>query len=129
MKKDLENIDTILGSHSTKFDSSVSGRSQNIKLSAQRTSDILLMPGETFSYNKSTGQRTLSNGYQNAPVIVQGVVQEGIGGGVCQVSTTLYNAVLYSGLEIESIKNHSISKLFCGEEGIIVTCILRKTMV
>ena len=108
LKKDLENIDTILGSHSTKFDSSVSGRSQNIKLSAQRTSDILLMPGETFSYNKSTGQRTLSNGYQNAPVIVQGVVQEGIGGGVCQVSTTLYNATLYAGLEYLELRNHSI---------------------
>ena len=66
------------------------------------------MPGESFSYNEHTGTRTISNGYKNAPVIVQGVVQEGIGGGVCQVSSTLYNAVLYAGLEIESIKNHSI---------------------
>ena len=107
-KENLENIDTILGTYSTKFDSSVAGRSHNIALAAKSTSDVLLMPGESFSYNKHTGSRTTSNGYKNAPVIVQGVVQEGVGGGVCQVSSTLYNAVLYAGLEIESIKNHSI---------------------
>ena len=106
--ENLENIDVILGTYSTKFDSSVSGRSHNVALAAKSTSDVLLMPGERFSYNEHTGARTISNGYKNAPVIVQGVVQEGIGGGVCQVSSTLYNAVLYAGLEIESIKNHSI---------------------
>ncbi len=107
-EESLENVDTILGTYSTKFNSSVSGRSHNVALAAKSTSDVLLMPGESFSYNDHTGTRTISNGYKNAPVIVQGVVQEGIGGGVCQVSSTLYNAVLYAGLEIESIKNHSI---------------------
>ena len=107
-EESLEKVDTILGTYSTKFDSSVSGRSHNVALAAKSTSDVLLMPGESFSYNKHTGSRTTSNGYKNAPVIVQGVVQEGVGGGVCQVSSTLYNAVLYAGLEIESIKNHSI---------------------
>jgi len=106
--ENLKNIDTILGTYSTKFDSSVAGRSHNVALAAKSTSNVLLMPGESFSYNKHTGDRTISNGYKNAPVIVQGVVQEGVGGGVCQVSSTLYNAVLYAGLEIESIKNHSI---------------------
>ena len=107
-EENLENIETVIGTYSTKFDSSVSGRSHNIELAAESTSNVLLMPGESFSYNEHTGKRTISNGYKNAPVIVQGVVQEGVGGGVCQVSTTLYNAVLYAGLEIESIKNHSI---------------------
>lgn len=107
-EENLENIDTILGTYSTKFDSSVAGRSHNVALAAKSTSDVLLMPGESFSYNEHTGERTTSNGYKNAPVIVQGVVQEGVGGGVCQVSSTLYNSVLYAGLEIESIKNHSI---------------------
>lgn len=114
-KVDLENIDTVLGSHSTKFDSGVSGRSQNIRLSAKRTSDVLLMPGETFSYNEHTGKRNLSNGYKNAPVIVQGVVQEGIGGGVCQVSTTLYNATLYAGLEYIELRNHSIPSAYAAK--------------
>lgn len=107
-KEQLEEVDTLLGSHSTKFKSSVVGRTTNIKLATDRTSDVLLMPGETFSYNEHTGERTVSNGYKNAPVIVQGVMQEGVGGGVCQVSTTLYNAVLYSGLELVNVKNHSI---------------------
>ena len=107
-EESLEKVDTMLGTYSTKFDSSVSGRSHNVALAAKSTSDVILMPGESFSYNEHTGTRTISNGYKNAPVIVQGVVQEGIGGGVCQVSSTLYNAVLYAGLEIESIKNHSI---------------------
>ncbi|WP_373601568.1 VanW family protein [Paraclostridium bifermentans] len=107
-KLKLENINTILGSYSTNFNGGISGRNQNIKLAAQRTSDILLMPGESFSYNTYTKKRTLSNGYKNAPVIVQGVVQEGIGGGVCQVSTTLYNATLYAGLEYMELRNHSI---------------------
>lgn len=107
-EESLEKVDTILGTYSTKFDSSVSGRSHNVALAAKSTSDVILMPGESFSYNEHTGARTISNGYKNAPVIVQGVVQEGVGGGVCQVSSTLYNAVLYAGLEIESVKNHSI---------------------
>ncbi len=111
-KEQLQEVNTLLGSYSTKFDSSVSGRSTNIKLAANRTSDILLMPGEVFSYNKATGMRTVANGYKNAPVIVQGVVQEGIGGGVCQVSSTLYNAALYSGLEFIELKNHSIPSTY-----------------
>ncbi len=104
----LQEVDTLLGSYTTKFNSGVAGRSTNIRLAANRTNDILLMPGETFSYNKATGKRTVDNGYKDAPVIVQGVMQEGIGGGVCQVSTTLYNATLYAGLEYVELRNHSI---------------------
>ncbi|MGL4913919.1 MAG: VanW family protein [Romboutsia sp.] len=111
-KEQLQEVDTLLGGYSTKFDSSVSGRSTNIRIAASRTSDVLLMPGDTFSYNEYTGMRTTANGYKNAPVIVQGVVQEGVGGGVCQVSSTLYNSVLYSGLELVSLKNHSIPSTY-----------------
>lgn len=106
--EELKEVNTLLGTYTTKFDSSVSGRTTNIKLATSRTSDVLLMPGDTFSYNEHTQMRTVQNGYKNAPVIVQGVVQEGVGGGVCQVSSTLFNTVLYSGLEIVSTQNHSI---------------------
>lgn len=106
--EELNEVDTLLGTYSTKFDSSVSGRTTNIKLATNRTSNVLLMPGDTFSYNEHTLRRTAANGYKDAPVIVQGVIQEGIGGGVCQVSSTLYNTVLYAGLEIVNVKNHSI---------------------
>lgn len=105
---ELKEVDTLLGTYTTKFNSSVSGRTENIKLATSRTSNVLLMPGDSFSYNEKTGKRTTQNGYKDAPVIVQGVIQEGVGGGVCQVSTTLYNAVMYAGLEIVSMRNHSI---------------------
>ncbi|HSQ88249.1 VanW family protein [Romboutsia sp.] len=111
-KEQLQEVNTLLGSYSTKFNSSIAGRSSNIRLAASKSSDILLMPGDVFSYNEYTGEKTTSNGYKNAPVIVQGVVQEGIGGGVCQVSSTLYNSVLYAGLELVSIKNHSIPSTY-----------------
>ena len=70
------------------------------------------MPGEVFSYNKHTGVRSIANGYFNAPVIVNGELEDGPGGGVCQTSTTLYNAVLYSGLKVNSITNHSITSSY-----------------
>ncbi|MEG1312231.1 MAG: VanW family protein [Romboutsia sp.] len=111
-REQLQEVNTILGTHTTKFDSSVGGRSNNIRLAANKTSNILLMPGESFSYNERTGMRTIANGYKNAPVIVQGVVQEGVGGGVCQVSSTLYNAALYSGLDFIELKNHSIPSTY-----------------
>lgn len=107
-EEQLKSIDTVLGQYSTNFNASVAGRTYNVKLAAQSTSNIVLMPGEEFSYNDSTGPRSIANGYQNAPVIVQGELQEGVGGGVCQVSTTLYNAVLYSGVDITNFRNHSI---------------------
>ncbi len=111
-ESDLKEVNTLLGEYSTKFDSRVIGRSSNVILAATRTSDKLLMPGDIFSYNENTGKRTIVNGYKNAPVIVQGIVQEGVGGGVCQVSSTLYNAVLYADLELVSIKNHSIPSAY-----------------
>ncbi|MDU1255303.1 MAG: VanW family protein, partial [Peptostreptococcaceae bacterium] len=95
---DLKGIDTLLGSYSTTLYDSGYGRVQNIKLATKKTSDVILMPGETFSYNKHTGVRSAENGYKLAHVISSGKVAYGIGGGVCQVSSTLFNAVLYSGL-------------------------------
>lgn len=107
-KDDLKEVDTVLGSYSTKVTGPVTGRHTNIRLATERTSDVLLMPGDTFSYNEHTGLRSAENGYQYAPVIVQGVLQEGLGGGVCQVSSTLFNATLYAGLEYTQLRNHSI---------------------
>lgn len=106
--EDLKKVDTLLGSYSTKLTDSSAGRIENIKIATERTSGVLLMPGEQFSYNEHTGKRTAENGYKDATVIVKGEAIQGIGGGVCQVSTTLYNSVLYSGLEIVKSKNHSI---------------------
>lgn len=108
----VKSVDTLLSQHTTSFNKNLVGRSNNIKVSSDRISDVLLMPGEVFSYNKHTGVRSIANGYFNAPVIVNGELEDGPGGGVCQTSTTLYNAVLYSGLKVNSITNHSITSSY-----------------
>ena len=66
------------------------------------------MPGETFSYNKVVGARTIQAGYKEAPIYVSGRVEDGIGGGICQITTTLYNAVVYANLDIVEINNNKI---------------------
>ena len=105
--KQVKSINSILGQFSTSFNDSTS-RGSNIHVAGESTSDVLLMPGETFSYNKKTGARNWVNGYQSAPIIVGGKVVNGEGGGVCQVSTTIYNAALLSGLTIDEVHNHSL---------------------
>ncbi|CEP81398.1 VanW family protein [Paraclostridium sordellii] len=104
----LKSVDSVLASHSTTYNNSSPNRAHNIIKAAQSTNDIILMPGEEFSYNKATGPRSKANGYKDAAVIVNGKIQNGPGGGVCQVSTTIYNSVLYSGLEITQVRNHSL---------------------
>lgn len=90
----------------TRYDESNINRSTNIKLASEKINGIILMPGETFSYNKTVGQRTITAGYKEAAVYMNGKVVDGIGGGICQVSSTLYNAALEANLEIVSRRNH-----------------------
>lgn len=84
-------------------------RVNNILLACQKISGIKLAPGEEFSFNKITGRKTAKNGYKTAPVLVDGEKSSGIGGGVCQVSTTIYMAVKSGGFEITEHHNHSES--------------------
>lgn len=107
-----QSVNTLLAEHTTRYTLSPEGRATNIALSARSTSDILLMPGEEFSYNNLTGPRSKANGYKDAGVIVNGKIEQGTGGGVCQTSTTLYNAVLFSGLKITDTQNHSIASSY-----------------
>ncbi|MBO3446032.1 VanW family protein [Clostridium sp. CCUG 7971] len=109
--EDVDSVNTILGQYSTSFNDNTP-RGSNIHVAGQSTSDILIMPGETFSYNKSTGARTWSNGYKTAKVIVGGRYVNGEGGGVCQVSTTIYNAALLAGMEIEEVHNHTFASRY-----------------
>lgn len=104
----LSQINGVIGEYTTTFNAKVSGRSANIRLASSKIDSALLMPGQEFSFNDSTGKITLGTGYKNAPVIVKGELQEGVGGGVCQVSTTLYNSVLYANLEVLQRRSHSI---------------------
>jgi vancomycin resistance protein YoaR len=107
-KEYLSKINTLLGEFSTKFNAGNYNRSYNLKLAAQKVNGVLLNPGEEFSFNDTTGKRGIAQGFKMAPIIVQGQLQEGVAGGVCQVSSTLYNAALYSGLTITDRRNHTI---------------------
>ena len=106
--EDVKSVDSILGQYSTSFYNH-SARGSNVHLAGKSTSDILIMPGEIFSYNEATGARTWSNGYKSAKVIVGGKYVNGEGGGVCQVSTTIYNAALLAGMEIKEVHNHTFT--------------------
>ena len=81
-------------------------RKSNVKLSAQACNGVVLMPGEVFSYNNTTGSRTADKGYLGAPVYSGGASVEGIGGGICQTSSTIYYAVLHTNLKIVERRAH-----------------------
>ena len=109
--EDVNSIDTVLGQFSTSFNDS-SSRGSNIHVAGESTSNKLIMPNEVFSYNKATGARNWINGYKTAKVIVGGKYVDGEGGGVCQVSTTIYNAALLSGVGIEEVHNHTFQSRY-----------------
>ena len=83
-------------------------RLHNVRLVAQLIDRTLIAPGEVFSFNETTGARTPEKGFREAPVIINGELQTGIGGGVCQVSTTVFNAAYEAGLAITSRTNHAL---------------------
>ncbi len=97
----------LLATYSTTFSTKNTNRSTNIRLATQKINGVVLMPGETFSYNQVVGKRTTANGFKVAAVYSNGEVSEGVGGGICQVSSTLYNAVLLSNLEVTERRNHT----------------------
>ena len=101
-----EAFPNLLSSFSTKYDASNKNRSNNLKLAMDKINGVVLMPGEEFSYNKVVGERTIAAGYKEAKIYSNGKVVDGLGGGICQISTTLYDAVLYANLEITSRRNH-----------------------
>lgn len=107
-RADLSNITDKLGEYSTSFNASNESRSYNIKLATKSVTDVLVRPGETFSLNKTIGPRLAKYGYRTAKVIINNEYVDGIGGGICQVSSTLYNAALLANLKIVERKNHSL---------------------
>lgn len=98
-----------IGNYMTYYNSNNKERSHNIQLAAKAINNAVIFPGETFSFNKVVGKRTKERGYLPAPVIVKGELSEGIGGGICQVSSTLYNAVDRAGVKIVERYSHSRS--------------------
>lgn len=98
-----------LASYSSKYSTSTANRAFNVSRAAESVNGTILMPGEVFSYNETIGNPSLANGYKIASVYENGRQTEGVGGGVCQVSSTLYSAVLYANLEIVERRSHSLT--------------------
>lgn len=95
-----------LATFTTRYDASDTDRTTNLIIACRKINGKAVMAGETFSYNKALGARTASAGYKNAKVYENGEVVDGIGGGICQISSTLYNSVLMANLDIVERRNH-----------------------
>lgn len=104
-----------LSEFTTRYDASNQNRSTNLQLASEKVNGTIILPGEIFSYNKIVGERTIAKGYKEATIYSAGKVVPGIGGGICQLSSTLYNAVLYSNLEITSRSNHRFTTSYVKE--------------
>lgn len=98
-----------MSAYTTYFNQKEWGRCENIRIAARLLDGITVQAYGEFSFNKTVGERTKAAGFQEAKIIVNGEYVEGVGGGVCQVSTTLYNAVLKAGIEVTEFHPHSLA--------------------
>lgn len=105
---DLKTIDTKISAYQTDFTTSSWARSENVRVATLPVNGVLLMPGDVFSFNEIVGERTKARGYKDATVLVGNKAVPGVGGGICQVSSTLYNAVIRAGLNSISRRPHTI---------------------
>jgi vancomycin resistance protein YoaR len=106
---DLINVDVskVLASYETDFKGKAGRRKVNIERAVKYLNGTVIEPGDTFSFNRVVGERTLARGFVEAPVIVDDVMEAGVGGGVCQVASTLFASAIYGNLEIVRRRSHS----------------------
>lgn len=107
-EEQLKKVKDLLGGYSTNYSTSSAGRCKNISVAAEKINGTVLYPGEEFSVAKTIGPLTAAGGYELAGAYENGQTVQSYGGGVCQVSTTLYNAVLKAELEVTQRSNHSM---------------------
>lgn len=107
-KDELSRIKGIMGTFTSNYSTSAPGRCNNIEIATSALNGTVIMPGETFSFNDVVGPRTVERGYQEAGTYVGNKVEPGIGGGICQVSTTLYRAAMKANLRSVERTNHSM---------------------
>ena len=117
-----EAFPNLITKFSTRYDAGLVNRSTNLKLASDKINGTVLMPGEEFSYNKVVGERTIAAGYKDAPIYSGGKVVDGLGGGICQISSTLYDAVVQANLEIVERSNHQFvtSYIDAGKDATVV---------
>ena len=111
-----------LGTFTTRYDARDKDRTTNLIIACQKLNNQVVLAGDTFSYNKTLGERTIAAGYKNAKVYESGQVVDGIGGGICQISSTLYNAVVDANLSIVERRNHQFvtSYVAAGKDATVV---------
>ncbi|WP_288312637.1 VanW family protein, partial [uncultured Selenomonas sp.] len=107
----LASIDGVLASYHTQY--TPGNRGHNITLAAGKLNGTLVKPNDIFSFNDTVGLRTAAAGYKVAGVILDGQLADGIGGGVCQVSSTIYNAILLAGLTPTARTSHALPSAYC----------------
>ena len=102
-------IKDLLASYTTAPYAGSANRQVNVRITTEYASNVMLAPGDVYNFDKQIGPRTAARGYKTAPGIVgPGKLEDVFGGGICQVSTTLFNAVFFAGLEVVERHNHSI---------------------
>ncbi|MCL2352906.1 MAG: VanW family protein [Firmicutes bacterium] len=104
----LKQANSLLGTYSTNYKVGKNGRNTNLDVAANKINDQVVYPGQTFSTNAAMGPSTAANGWVNAPSYENGKVVDSIGGGMCQISSTLYDALLYAEMTIIERQNHSM---------------------
>lgn len=108
-KQELASINGVIGSFTSDYSfNSTDNRATNVELALKAINGTVLMPGESFSFNNIVGERTGARGYKNAATFVGNQVVDGLGGGICQVSTALNRAVIKAGLTPTERHNHSL---------------------
>lgn len=117
-----EAFPNLLSSFSTRYDAGNYNRTRNLELASEKINGTVLLPGEEFSYNKVVGERTIAAGYKEAAIYSGGQVVDGLGGGICQISSTLYNAVVQANLEILERSNHQFKTSYvdAGKDATVV---------
>ncbi len=112
----------LLATCTTSYKAGNVDRTTNLKLAANKINGVVLLPNEEFSYNKVVGERTISAGYKMAATYASGKVVDGLGGGICQISSTLYDAVVYANLNVTTRRNHQFvtSYLPAGKDATVV---------
>ena len=103
----IADISTVMGHHLTKFPVTDRDRNFNLKLAASKLNGVVLEPGQEWSFNTTVGERSEKEGYKIAHVITAGEMVDGLAGGTCQISTTLFGAAFFAGLDIVKTTNHS----------------------
>lgn len=106
---ETQKITGLLSSYTTRFDPTQTARSENVRLAAKALDKAIIKPGDTLSFNQIVGERTAEAGYKDAYIIVDGKFVPGLAGGICQVSSTLYNTGLLANLPVIQRSNHDLA--------------------